>query len=124
MNNQMLNKKTWRIIAILFLCFSKVYSQNGEGSSMLEKEFVPQWAKKLYGTRYFLTDFSNGDRTNDPDVTSLKVHGLTIIHHHGKCIPGHPTGMNCSLMNKENRRDIWFNIQRRRYGGDLQGIIR
>jgi cyclomaltodextrinase / maltogenic alpha-amylase / neopullulanase len=24
---------------------------------------------------------------------------------------------------KENGKDIWFNIQRRRYGGDLEGIL-
>ncbi|HWS41936.1 MAG TPA: alpha-amylase family glycosyl hydrolase [Pseudoflavonifractor sp.] len=67
--------------------------------------------------------FRNGDRRNDPtladilgawphdDVPDWQVHPWTSDWY------------RLQPYEKANGRDIWWNIQRRRYGGDLQGVL-
>ena len=38
--------------------------------------------------------------------------------------PGQANGINCNLMNKRMEKTSGIYIQRRRYGGDLEGIIK
>lgn len=84
---------------------------------------VPQWTKKIVWYQIFPERFRNGEPSNDPDKESLRgafphdpesdwhIHPWTSDWY--KLQPYEAkTGMN-----------IWSNIQRRRYGGDLQGII-
>lgn len=101
----------------LLLLFTKAYSQ------MNEKEFVPQWAKKVVWYQIFPDRFFNGDKSNDPTLESLKG---SWPHDHTSKWKVHPWGSDWYKLQpyeSANGKDIWFNIQRRRYGGDLQGII-
>jgi glycosidase len=111
------------IIFILVLLSAEILSQTRAGNFILEKDFVPEWAKKVVWYQIFPDRFWNGDRTNDPDIHSLKG---SWPHDHTSPWNVHPwisDWYELQPYEKENGKDIWFNIQRRRYGGDLQGII-
>lgn len=88
-----------------------------------EKDWVPQWAKEVVWYQIFPERFRNGDLKNDPKLSDIKgswphddfspwqIHSWTSDWY------------ELQPYEKKNGKDIWFNLQRRRYGGDLQGII-
>ena len=88
-----------------------------------KNDFVPQWAKKVVWYQIFPERFRNGDARNDPtikDIEGAYPHDVTSpwqIH------PWTSDWYELQSYEKQNGKDIWFNLQRRRYGGDLQGII-
>lgn len=93
---------------------------------MDEKTFfkqVPAWAAHVVWYQIFPERFENGDPTNDPDKASLKGAWPHDTESPWKISPWTSDWYALQPWEKENGKDIWFNIQRRRYGGDLQGII-
>src|SRR5690606_39833958 len=59
-------------------------------------------------------------------VTGVQTCALPISHDHTSPWQIHPWNSDWYRLQpyeQKNGKDIWFNIQRRRYGGDLQGII-
>lgn len=85
--------------------------------------FVPAWAKEVVWYQIFPERFRNGDPSNDP-----KVEDTDGAYPHDITSPWeiHPWGSDWYKLRPyetKNGKSIWFNIQRRRYGGDLQGII-
>ena len=94
---------------------------------MSEFQFVPEWAKGIVWYQIFPERFRNGDPGNDPTTSSLKgawPHDPPA----GTAAPWqvHPWTADWYRLQPYEQQtggDIWFNIQRRRYGGDLQGII-
>lgn len=96
-----------------------------EGNIMrkVKNEFVPHWAKKVVWYQIFPERFRNGDTSNDPtlgDIEGAYPHNATSpwqIH------PWTSDWYELQPYEKQNGKDIWFNLQRRRYGGDLRGII-
>ena len=89
----------------------------------METQFVPEWAKGIIWYQIFPERFRNGDPTNDPTAASLEG---AWPHDHTSPWEVHPWGSDwyaAQPYEQQNGRDIWYNIQRRRYGGDLQGVI-
>lgn len=87
------------------------------------RENAPEWAKKAVWYQIFPERFRNGSGNNDPTLESLKG-----SYPHDESSPWQVHPWNCDWYKllkyeKQNGQDIWFNLQRRRYGGDLQGII-
>lgn len=86
-------------------------------------EFLPAWAKSAVWYQIFPERFRNGDKNNDPKVENIQgswPHDSTSpweIH------PWTSDWYELQPYEKKNGKDIWFNIQRRRYGGDIQGIL-
>ncbi len=84
---------------------------------------VPAWTKKAVWYQIFLERFCNGDPTNDPIIESIRdayPHDLTSpwqIH------PWNSAWYELQPYEQKNGKDIWHNLQRRRYGGDLQGVL-
>ncbi|MFN3528800.1 MAG: glycoside hydrolase family 13 protein [Bacteroidia bacterium] len=93
-------------------------------SLMAQPQVDPlDWAKHAVWYQIFPDRFHNGDPSNDPDVGSQ-----FFAWPHDTLSPWqiHPWGSDWYQMQdweKENGQDLWYNITRRRYGGDLQGII-
>lgn len=84
---------------------------------------VPGWAKEVIWYQIFPERFSNGDPTNDPtlaDTHGSWPHDDSSAWH---ISPWTSDWYEMQLWEKENGKDIWYQLQRRRYGGDLQGII-
>jgi len=107
---------------IFFILFYVITSRvNGEQT--MKEEFVPQWAKTVVWYQIFPERFSNGDQGNDPVLHNLKgawPHDTTSpwqIH------PWNSDWYKLQPYESENGKGFWFNVIRRRYGGDLQGII-
>lgn len=108
-----------KISLLLILFFQQSFSKSMDD----EKEFVPQWAKKVVWYQIFPERFWNGDKSNDPAIETLEG---AWPHDHTSPWQVHPWTSDWYQLQpyeKLNGKDIWFNIQRRRYGGDLQGII-
>jgi glycosidase len=87
------------------------------------KEFVPQWAKDAVWYQIFPERFRNGDPSNDP--TKEDIAGAFPL------VPDLPWRVHPWTSDWYARQDyekdakVPFHhlVQRRRYGGDLQGII-
>ncbi len=84
---------------------------------------VPGWARGIVWYQVFPERFRNGDPDNDPMLEDQKgcwPHELT------EPWELHPWGSDWYAMQEYEQaigKDIWYNITRRRYGGDLQGLI-
>jgi len=107
------------LLSILFLI--NVLTQN---DLSLNKNFkIPEWAKRVVWYQIFPERFNNGDKTNDPDLSSLKGSWPHDSNSDWQIHPWTSDWYELQPYEKQNGKDIWFNIQRRRYGGDIQGII-
>lgn len=85
--------------------------------------FVPEWSKRMVWYQIFPERFRNGDPRNDPTLQDIKgswphdqsppwqIHSWTSDWY------------ELQPYEKANGKDLWFNLQRRRYGGDLQGVV-
>ena len=115
------------IVCAATLCLNHAARGNGKVSALssmsLHESWVPEWAKHVIWYQIFPERFRNGDPTNDPTVEDIKgswPHDFTSpweIH------PWTSDWYELKPYEQLNGKDIWFNIQRRRYGGDLEGII-
>ena len=84
---------------------------------------IPEWARGITWYQIMPERFHNGDPNNTPRASDQKY---AWPHDHTSPLELHPWGSDWYRLQpyeRENGKDIWFNIQRRRYGGDLLGII-
>jgi len=107
------------VISVLLVLFLVQCSQKRPSNN----EFVPQWAKDVVWYQIFPERFRNGDSLNDPKYADIQG-----AWPHDSVLPWqiHPWNSDWYALQdyeKANGNDIWYNITRRRYGGDLQGII-
>lgn len=88
-----------------------------------QTKFTPEWSKGIVWYQIFPERYSNGDPSNDPKVTDqdgaypFDTASPFEIH------PWTSDWYQLQPYEQKNGKDIYYNIQRRRYGGDLQGII-
>ena len=92
-------------------------------TSLAQKNFTPEWSKGIVWYQIFPERFNNGDPANDPkaedqdgaypfDTTSpFQIHPWTSDWY------------ELQPYEQRNGKDIYYNLQRRRYGGDLKGVI-
>ena len=105
---------------IFFLLFVLLFSSL---TCFSQNDFTPQWSKGAVWYQIFPERFNNGDPSNDPkasdqngaypfdDTSAFQIHPWTSDWY------------QLQPYEQKNGKNIWFNIQRRRYGGDLQGVI-
>ncbi len=83
---------------------------------------VPEWAKQVVWYQIFPERFRNGDPSNDPkleDIAGAWPHDLSLPFQTADW-----TGDWYAYHDWETpEKDLNFHIQRRRYGGDLQGVL-
>lgn len=112
--------------AVLLVIPQTIFSQQSISQNHMRdtsEEFVPDWAKSAVWYQIFPERFCNGDKSNDPklkDISGAWPHDAVSawqIH------PWTSDWYKLQPYEKKNGKDIWFNLQRRRYGGDLQGIL-
>lgn len=92
-------------------------------STAQENEFIPQWAKKAVWYQIFPERFRNGDINNDPTVKSIEGSWPYDYKSPWQVNPWGSDWYKMQPWEKATGKDIWYNMQRRRYGGDIQGII-
>jgi cyclomaltodextrinase / maltogenic alpha-amylase / neopullulanase len=87
-------------------------------------EFVPQWAKKVIWYQILPERFRNGDPTNDPTVNDIEGADPPETPVRWNI---HPWGSDWYELQEYERQngdpEIWNHLLRRRYGGDLRGIM-
>ncbi len=101
----------------------KLKTKKWKVKSFVIEEYVPQWAKKVVWYQIFPERFRNGDPDNDPTLESIKGAFPNDSTSPWQIHPWTSDWYELQPYEKENGKDIWYNIQRRRYGGDLQGIL-
>src|SRR6186997_1323484 len=88
-----------------------------------QKDFTPQWSKGIVWYQVFPERFNNGDPANDPKVTdqngAYPFDDTSPFEIH----PWTSDWYQLQPYEQKNGKGIYYNIQRRRYGGDLQGVI-
>ena len=89
-------------------------------SGIAQNNAAPQWSKGVVWYQIFPERFNNGDPTNDPkvndqngaypfdDTSAFQIHPWTSDWY------------QLQPYEQKNGKDIYYNLQRRRYGGDLQ----
>lgn len=85
--------------------------------------WVPDWAKKVVWYQIFPERFRNGNLQNDPTLTDISGAYPHDTSSPWQIHPWTSDWYELQPYEKRNGRDIWFNIQRRRYGGDIEGIL-
>jgi cyclomaltodextrinase / maltogenic alpha-amylase / neopullulanase len=91
--------------------------------SLAQKDFTPDWSKGVVWYQIFPDRFHNGDKTNDPKVEDQRG---AYPFNDSSAFQIHPWTSDWYKLQPyevENGKDIYYNLQRRRYGGDLQGVI-
>lgn len=98
-------------------------SKEDNTMSKSKEEFVPEWAKKVIWYQIFPERFRNGDTSNDQTIKDIGGSYPHDVNSPWQIHPWTSDWYEIQPYEKQNGKDIWFNLQRRRYGGDLQGVI-
>ncbi len=109
---------------ILMLSLSCKNDKKTSHVTIENEEFVPQWAKTVVWYQIFPERFRNGDPSNDPTMGDIAG---ADPQEPPKQWQIHPWGSDWYKLQdyeKANAEpEMWKHILRRRYGGDLQGVI-
>ncbi len=112
------------IFAVLIAFFAVSNSLHAANPAKDSAEFVPQWAKNVVWYQIFPERFRNGDTTNDPNVQDILGADPQQPPAHWQ---RHPWGSDWYKLQPYERAngepEFWKHILRRRYGGDLQGVL-
>lgn len=84
----------------------------------------PEWAEHAIWYQIFVERFSNGDPANDPTPATINIPPMGQIAPEGWSVT--PWTQNWYEMEpwaKKGGEPFYENLQYRRYGGDLQGVI-
>ena len=111
--------------AVLSVCFLTSCTRAQQMAPFeAESSFVPAWASEVVWYQIFPERFRNGDPTNDPTVADIRGADPSEPP---KAWQVHPWGSDWYELQPYERengdRALWRHLLRRRYGGDLQGII-
>jgi len=84
----------------------------------------PDWARNAIWYQIFVERFANGDTTNDPTPATINIPPMGQIAPEGWCVT--PWTQNWYEMEPwaiKGGEPFYENLQFRRYGGDLQGVL-
>jgi cyclomaltodextrinase / maltogenic alpha-amylase / neopullulanase len=108
------------IIGMALLGSSCQSEKKSETATLTEP---PSWAAEVVWYQIFVERFRNGDSTNDPSAPEIEIPALKVKAPEGWKVT--PWGQDWYA------RDGWYdtsrrfngNLQHRRYGGDLRGVL-
>lgn len=87
-------------------------------------DFVPTWARSAIWYQIFPERFRNGDPANDPRVEDIRGADPMDTPKAWHVSPWGGDWFELQPWEKQNGEpELWKHLLRRRYGGDLQGII-
>jgi cyclomaltodextrinase len=91
--------------------------------SFAQIDFTPNWSKGVVWYQIFPERFYNGDPSNDPKVNDQTGAYPFDVASDFQIHPWTSDWYKLQPYEQKNGKDVFYNIQRRRYGGDLQGVI-
>lgn len=113
-------KKLYITLLAFFISLCLAYAQQSKAG----KEFVPEWAKSVVWYQIFPERFRDGDTNNNP--TAQDIIGADPSEP-AKAWQIHPWGSDWFELQPyeqtNGEKELYKHLLRRRYGGDLQGII-
>lgn len=90
----------------------------------LQAQDYPEWAKYAIWYQIFPERFHNGDPSNDPQLKDIRYADPQEMPKHWQIHPWGADWYKLQDYEKANGEpELWKHLLRRRYGGDLQGII-
>ncbi len=108
------------VCLLMVLNTNRIHSQPHSES----KEFVPEWAKSAVWYQIFPERFRNGDPTNDPQMKDIIG---ADPQEPPKSFQTHPWISDWYKLQpyelENGEKELWKHVLRRRYGGDIKGII-
>lgn len=91
---------------------------------MNTEHWTPDWARTVVWYQIFPERFHNGDVSNDPTLADLSGAWPHDLNEPWQVHPWTSDWYEKQPYEQAHAgKDIWFHLQRRRYGGDIQGII-
>jgi glycosidase len=107
-------------IALFFLFQATAFTQ----SSKTSLDQPPAWAKTAIWYQIFVERFYNGDKKNDPKPENINIPPLNQIAPQGWAItPWTQNWFEEEDWAKATGKPFMDNLQYRRFGGDLQGVL-
>ncbi|HAN00093.1 MAG TPA: alpha-amylase [Marinilabiliales bacterium] len=119
-------KKVFPFFVLLFFCSFACQNPKNDYQQTVPEHFtkVPEWAKEVVWYQIFVERFRNGDSTNDPTPDDIRFAYPDSIPADWEITPWtqdwyKPDGyfLHSGLTQFQD------NLQLRRYGGDLQGVL-
>jgi len=83
----------------------------------------PEWAGKVIWYQIFVERFYNGDTTNDPGPSTMNTASADPVPEDWKITPWTQDWYKADPWAVNDGKSFYPNLQYRRYGGDLQGVI-
>lgn len=83
----------------------------------------PEWAKRAVWYQIFPERFCNGDSTNDPRPEDLNGAWPHAVATHWTVSKWTGDWYAMQMWEKEDGKPFYYEVQQRRYGGDIKGII-
>lgn len=112
-------------IALLIISMTSCSEQRAKQNVLADAGFarVPEWATGIVWYQVFPERFRNGDPGNDPALVDQKGCWPHELKEPWEPHPWHSDWYAMQDYEKATGEDLGYNITRRRYGGDLQGLI-
>jgi len=111
---------------IAFGCNQNTEKQanNTKQTTNIDISTVPEWSKEVVWYQIFVERFRNGDPTNDPTRDDIKGTYPDSVPSNWAITPWTQDWYKPDAYFKSSiLPDKWNNLQLRRYGGDLQGVL-
>ncbi|MFN8254995.1 MAG: glycoside hydrolase family 13 protein [Bacteroidales bacterium] len=111
------------LAAVLYFSCNNPEKKNPDSETIAIKN-VPEWSKNAIWYQIFVERFRNGDPGNDPTRDDIRGTYPDSIPLTWKITPwGQDWYKPDDYFSQSNLSNKWDNLQLRRYGGDLQGVI-
>lgn len=114
-------------VSLIFSCKQSTISNNQKDSSNLyynDGEFVPIWAKSAIWYQIFPERYRDGDTSNNPTLSDIYGADPLEVPENWQIHPWTSDWYKLQPYEIANGdTEFWRHLLRRRYGGDLQGII-
>ena len=115
----------YKLLIVILLLLTSCNQDKKQIEQVIQtEEFVPQWAKRVVWYQIFPERFRDWDKGNNPTVIDIAG---SDPKEPPKSWNIHPWGSDwyqLQYYEKTNGEpEMWKHILRRRYGGDLQGVI-
>ncbi len=103
---------------------NKQKSSLSDTSKITNISSVPEWAKHAIWYQIFVERFRNGDTSNDPTREDIQGTYPDFVPENWTITAWQQDWHKADDYFKNSKlKDKWNNLQLRRYGGDLQGVI-
>ncbi|MDX2177308.1 MAG: glycoside hydrolase family 13 protein [Candidatus Sumerlaeia bacterium] len=107
---------------LLASCATTGGKTTAPGGAAVEEDFTPAWAKEAIWYQIFPERFRNGSPANDPRPEDIAGAWPSAPDQPWQVSPWGSDWYKLQPWEEANGRGVFWNIPRRRYGGDLLGV--